>query len=137
MALDKDQLSTITNMYHGFFFHAKENILFLIWFCFFSREVPIRLAFSLLVHENVGIFETLLQLLFHPRHSFCVHVDSKAERIVHQAVQNIVKCFKVKFKLRSLDQRFTQGKVGERVYNGAPLGKSSENWLEKCNKYHN
>jgi hypothetical protein len=62
-----------------------------------KREVPVRLAFSLLVHENVGIFETLLQLIFHPQHSYCIHVDLKADTIVHQAVHSIVNCFKERF----------------------------------------
>ena len=61
----------------------------------FYRIPATRLAFSILVHENIAIFETLLHLIFRRQHAICVHVDLKAPRDVHLAVKGIIRCFKV------------------------------------------
>ena len=58
-----------------------------------------KLAFSILVHENVGIFETLLHMIFRPQHSYCVHIDSKAKQSFHLAVRKIIQCFQVGYTL--------------------------------------
>jgi len=76
-----------------------------IFFEFSSRIPSVSLAFSILVHNNVGIFEILLHMLFHPSHSYCVHIDVKANQVVRNATQAIVKCFKAS-GFMNLDQEF-------------------------------
>ena len=59
------------------------------------REIhPI--GFSILLHDDLGVFEILLKQIFRPHHSFCIHIDRKASPIVHETVANIVSCYKTK-----------------------------------------
>lgn len=62
-----------------------------------QSEIPVRLAFSILVHTNVGIFETLLQMIFQPYHSYCIHIDTKSSEVLRKAVTNIIRCFQETF----------------------------------------
>ena len=61
-----------------------------------------KLAFSILVHDHVGIFETLLHLLYRPQHSICVYVGRNTNPEVRRAVASIVKCFQSQFKTDSV-----------------------------------
>lgn len=58
----------------------------------------VHVAFSVLVHDSVGIFETLLHLIFRQHHTYCIHVDRKSPPSIQQSVAGVVKCFQEKFK---------------------------------------
>ena len=51
------------------------------------------LAFSHMVHQDVGIFEIFLSLSFYPSNSHCVYIDAKADKKVFDAVNGIVNCY--------------------------------------------
>ncbi len=52
------------------------------------------LAFSLVVHNNIGLIMRQLQILFRPRHSFCLYVDAKAPQEFKSAVGGLVECYR-------------------------------------------
>ena len=62
-----------------------------------SRNNGTRLAFSIVVHHELGILEELLGLIFSPRHSYCIYVDGKAKDIFKGAVADMVDCYKKRF----------------------------------------
>jgi hypothetical protein len=41
----------------------------------YESETP--LAFAILIHSQIGLFEALLALLFRPQNSYCIYVDQK------------------------------------------------------------
>ena len=61
----------------------------------YEKEPP--LAFSIMVHDQVGLFEAQLASIFKPHNSYCIFVDQKAEKKVHDLVSGIVKCYKQKY----------------------------------------
>ncbi len=56
------------------------------------------LAFSIIVHNQVGIFETLLHMLYRRQHSICVYIGNNTEPEVRRALTLIVECFRSHFK---------------------------------------
>ena len=61
----------------------------------FSNEFP--LAFSHLVHHEIGVFEAFLAVNFRPSDRHCIYIDKKAESKVTDAVHGLVKCYHEKF----------------------------------------
>lgn len=60
-----------------------------------ERDFP--LAFAFTVHEDIGILELMLSLLFRPSDVHCIHVDKKADPEVRAAVQGLVDCYRQLF----------------------------------------
>lgn len=58
-------------------------------------EFPI--AYSHLIHRDVGVFETFLAIHYRPKDVHCVYVDLKAPSIVQEAVDSLIKCYNQKF----------------------------------------
>ncbi|KAJ8002417.1 hypothetical protein DPEC_G00158670 [Dallia pectoralis] len=56
-----------------------------------ENEFPI--AFSMVVHEKIEMFERLLRALYTPENVYCVHVDQKTSENFKNAVSSIVSCF--------------------------------------------
>ncbi|XP_004687787.1 PREDICTED: beta-1,3-galactosyl-O-glycosyl-glycoprotein beta-1,6-N-acetylglucosaminyltransferase 3 [Condylura cristata] len=54
-------------------------------------EFPI--AYSMVVHEKIEIFERLLRAVYAPQNVYCVHVDTKSPDIFKEAVKAITSCF--------------------------------------------
>ena len=52
------------------------------------------LAFSIILHQDIGLLENQLKILFRPNHAFCLHVDAKSPESILVAVQAIVDCYK-------------------------------------------
>ena len=52
------------------------------------------LGMSHTVHKEIGIFEMMMSLFYHPRNSHCIFIDQKADTKVFQAVEGIVKCYR-------------------------------------------
>ena len=53
------------------------------------------LAFSISTHQQIGILEVFLALFFRPCDSYCVHLDSKADPRVVNALKSLVKCYRM------------------------------------------
>ena len=61
----------------------------------YEKETP--LAFSIMVHNQVGLFEPQIASIFKPHNSYCIFVDQKAEKKIHDLVSGIVTCYKQKY----------------------------------------
>ena len=56
-----------------------------------EQDFPI--AYSMVIHEKVEMFERLLRAVYHPQNIYCVHVDKKSPKDFLHAVTTIVSCF--------------------------------------------
>ncbi|XP_041036654.1 beta-1,3-galactosyl-O-glycosyl-glycoprotein beta-1,6-N-acetylglucosaminyltransferase 3-like [Carcharodon carcharias] len=56
-----------------------------------ERDFP--LAYSMVIHSNIEMFERLLRSIYAPQNVYCVHVDRKSPNQFHSAVQAIASCF--------------------------------------------
>lgn len=55
-----------------------------------ERDFPI--AYSIVIHEKIEMFERLLRAIYTPQNVYCVHVDQKSPKIFSEAVRAIVSC---------------------------------------------
>ena len=58
-----------------------------------DENIPTRIAFSFVVHDQPGLFEILLHLMFRPYHAYCIYIDAKTKREIRKAFENIVNCY--------------------------------------------
>ncbi len=56
-----------------------------------ERDFPI--AYSMVIHEKIEMFERLLRAVYAPQNIYCVHVDQKSSKEFLKAVKAIVSCF--------------------------------------------
>lgn len=56
-----------------------------------ERDFPI--AYSMVIHEKIEMFERLLRAIYSPQNIYCVHVDQKSKIEFKRAVKAIVSCF--------------------------------------------
>ena len=57
------------------------------------EEQNFPIAYSMVIHEKVEMFERLLRAIYHPQNIYCVHVDKKSSQDFLHAVNAIVSCF--------------------------------------------
>ncbi|CDQ93681.1 unnamed protein product, partial [Oncorhynchus mykiss] len=55
-----------------------------------EKEFPI--AYSMVIHEKIEMFERLLRALYTPQNVYCVHIDQKSSEDFRSAVRAIVSC---------------------------------------------
>uniref|UniRef100_A0A8C1R1H3 Beta-1,3-galactosyl-O-glycosyl-glycoprotein beta-1,6-N-acetylglucosaminyltransferase 3 n=1 Tax=Cyprinus carpio TaxID=7962 RepID=A0A8C1R1H3_CYPCA len=55
-----------------------------------EKDFPI--AYSMVIHEKIKMFERLLRAIYNPHNVYCVHVDQKSPEIFKQAVRAITFC---------------------------------------------
>ncbi|XP_069077345.1 beta-1,3-galactosyl-O-glycosyl-glycoprotein beta-1,6-N-acetylglucosaminyltransferase 3-like [Pleurodeles waltl] len=67
-----------------------------------EEDFPI--AYSMVIHDNIEMFERLLRSLYAPQNIYCVHVDAKAPELFLKAVQAIVSCFDNVFVASKLER---------------------------------
>ena len=60
-------------------------------------EKSLQLAFSIVLHSNLGLLEAQLAALFRPQNAYCIYIDQKAPDSFYQAVTNLIECYKSKF----------------------------------------
>ncbi|CAM9406240.1 unnamed protein product [Bubo scandiacus] len=73
----------------GFF---KESRRF-IEFPLSEEEAEFPIAYSMVIHDKIEMFERLLRSLYAPQNVYCVHVDSKSTATFQEAVRAIAACF--------------------------------------------
>ncbi|XP_066492364.1 beta-1,3-galactosyl-O-glycosyl-glycoprotein beta-1,6-N-acetylglucosaminyltransferase 3 [Tiliqua scincoides] len=66
-----------------------------------EEDFPI--AYSMVVHEKIEMFERLLRAIYAPQNVYCVHVDQKASEPFKKAIQAIVSCFENVFVTTKLE----------------------------------
>ncbi|XP_038656847.1 beta-1,3-galactosyl-O-glycosyl-glycoprotein beta-1,6-N-acetylglucosaminyltransferase 3-like [Scyliorhinus canicula] len=67
-----------------------------------DRDFPI--AYSILVHYKIEMFERLLRTIYAPQNVYCVHVDRKSPKTFHLAVSSIASCFQNVFIASRIEQ---------------------------------
>ncbi|KAG1939325.1 beta-1,3-galactosyl-O-glycosyl-glycoprotein beta-1,6-N-acetylglucosaminyltransferase [Pimephales promelas] len=55
-----------------------------------ERDFPI--AYSMVIHKKIEMFERLLRAIYTPDNVYCVHVDQRSPEIFKEAVRAIVSC---------------------------------------------
>ncbi|KAJ3612541.1 hypothetical protein NHX12_020812 [Muraenolepis orangiensis] len=56
-----------------------------------ERDFPI--AYSMVIHQKIEMFERLLRAVYRPQNVYCVHVDKKSPADFRDAVMAIASCF--------------------------------------------
>ncbi|XP_040197448.1 beta-1,3-galactosyl-O-glycosyl-glycoprotein beta-1,6-N-acetylglucosaminyltransferase 3-like [Rana temporaria] len=67
-----------------------------------EQEFPI--AYSMLIHEKIEMFERLLRSIYAPQNIYCVHVDEKSSEPYKEAVRSIISCFNNVFVASKLER---------------------------------
>ncbi|XP_031441398.1 beta-1,3-galactosyl-O-glycosyl-glycoprotein beta-1,6-N-acetylglucosaminyltransferase 3-like [Clupea harengus] len=67
-----------------------------------ERDFPI--AFSMVIHEKIEMFERLLRAVYTPQNVYCVHVDKRSPENFMKAVEAIVSCFPNVFVASKLER---------------------------------
>lgn len=57
-----------------------------------EEENDFPIAYSMVIHEKIEMFERLLRAIYAPQNIYCVHVDQKSPKQFQEAVQSIVSC---------------------------------------------
>ncbi|XP_053319726.1 beta-1,3-galactosyl-O-glycosyl-glycoprotein beta-1,6-N-acetylglucosaminyltransferase 3-like [Spea bombifrons] len=71
-------------------YKVKRNFLS---FVMSKEEEDYPIAYSIVIQDNIEMFERLLRSIYTPQNIYCVHVDDKAPNIFKQAVKAITSCF--------------------------------------------
>lgn len=61
------------------------------------------IAYSMVVHEKIEMFERLLRAIYAPQNVYCVHVDQKSPEPFKKAIQAIASCFENVFVATKLE----------------------------------
>uniref|UniRef100_A0A672MUH2 Beta-1,3-galactosyl-O-glycosyl-glycoprotein beta-1,6-N-acetylglucosaminyltransferase 3 n=1 Tax=Sinocyclocheilus grahami TaxID=75366 RepID=A0A672MUH2_SINGR len=57
-----------------------------------KEEKVFPIAYSMVIHEKIEMFERLLRAIYTPHNVYCVHVDQKSPEIFKEAVRAITSC---------------------------------------------
>ncbi|XP_068578760.1 beta-1,3-galactosyl-O-glycosyl-glycoprotein beta-1,6-N-acetylglucosaminyltransferase 3-like [Cebidichthys violaceus] len=60
---------------------------------FSEEENNFPIAYSMVIHEKIEMFERLLRAVYTPQNIYCVHVDQKSTKEFQKAVEAIISCF--------------------------------------------
>ncbi|KAM4678066.1 beta-1,3-galactosyl-O-glycosyl-glycoprotein beta-1,6-N-acetylglucosaminyltransferase 3-like [Discoglossus pictus] len=68
------------------------------------EEEAFPIAYSMVIHNNVEMFERLLRAIYAPQNVYCVHVDEKSSDSFKKAVRAITSCFDNVFVASKLEK---------------------------------
>ncbi|XP_030046259.1 beta-1,3-galactosyl-O-glycosyl-glycoprotein beta-1,6-N-acetylglucosaminyltransferase 3 [Microcaecilia unicolor] len=69
-----------------------------------KEEANFPIAYSMVIHKNIEIFERLLRAIYTPQNVYCVHVDEKSPEVFKEAVRAIASCFENVFVASKLEK---------------------------------
>lgn len=58
-----------------------------------EEEAAFPIAYSIVIHNKIEMFERLLRSIYMPQNVYCIHVDSKSPAAFQEAVRAIAACF--------------------------------------------
>ncbi|XP_009679921.2 beta-1,3-galactosyl-O-glycosyl-glycoprotein beta-1,6-N-acetylglucosaminyltransferase 3 [Struthio camelus] len=58
-----------------------------------QEEAEFPIAYSMVIHDKIEMFERLLRSIYAPQNLYCVHMDSKSPASFQEAVRAIAACF--------------------------------------------
>ena len=73
-----------------FFIYFSKNFRFLTYRN--SEDVETKLAFTIVTHDQLGLFEILLHTIFRPYNAYCIYVGSNTAKH-HHSVEKLVNCY--------------------------------------------
>ncbi|XP_029430354.1 beta-1,3-galactosyl-O-glycosyl-glycoprotein beta-1,6-N-acetylglucosaminyltransferase 3-like [Rhinatrema bivittatum] len=68
------------------------------------EEASFPIAYSIVIHKNIEMFERLLRAIYTPQNIYCVHVDGKSPEVFKEAVRAIASCFDNVFVASKLEK---------------------------------
>ncbi|XP_034031528.1 beta-1,3-galactosyl-O-glycosyl-glycoprotein beta-1,6-N-acetylglucosaminyltransferase 3-like [Thalassophryne amazonica] len=68
-----------------------------------AEEKDFPIAYSMVIHEKIEMFERLLRAVYAPQNIYCVHVDQKSTEDFKNAVKAIISCFPNVFMASKLE----------------------------------
>ncbi|XP_043536279.1 beta-1,3-galactosyl-O-glycosyl-glycoprotein beta-1,6-N-acetylglucosaminyltransferase 3-like [Chiloscyllium plagiosum] len=72
-------------------------------FALSKEEQNFPIAYSIVIHQNIEMFERLLRTIYTPQNVYCIHVDRKAADSFQLAVRAIASCFSNVFVASKLE----------------------------------
>ncbi|KAM9313257.1 beta-1,3-galactosyl-O-glycosyl-glycoprotein beta-1,6-N-acetylglucosaminyltransferase 3-like [Gastrophryne carolinensis] len=76
-----------------------------------KEEENFPIAYSMVIHDKIEMFERLLRAVYAPQNIYCVHVDKKSPEEFKDAVRSIASCF---------DNVFVASKLVQVIYGAWP-----------------
>ena len=58
-----------------------------------SEDVEIKLAFTIVTHDQLGLFEVLLHSIFRPYNAYCIYIGSNTAENYRRSVEKLVNCY--------------------------------------------
>ena len=59
-----------------------------------AEEEKTKLAFTVITHDQLGLFEVLLHTIFRPYNAYCIYIGSNTGDVYKQNVEQLVNCYK-------------------------------------------
>ncbi|KAM4749542.1 beta-1,3-galactosyl-O-glycosyl-glycoprotein beta-1,6-N-acetylglucosaminyltransferase 3-like [Rhinophrynus dorsalis] len=75
-----------------------------IAFSLSQEEENFPIAYSMVIHKDIEMFERLLRAIYAPQNIYCVHVDAKSPVVYKEAVRAITSCFDNVFVASKLEK---------------------------------
>lgn len=69
-----------------------------------KEENDFPIAYSMVIHEKIEMFERLLRAVYAPQNVYCIHVDQKSSLDFQNAVKAIISCFPNVFLASKLER---------------------------------
>ncbi|XP_029290210.1 LOW QUALITY PROTEIN: beta-1,3-galactosyl-O-glycosyl-glycoprotein beta-1,6-N-acetylglucosaminyltransferase 3 [Cottoperca gobio] len=69
-----------------------------------EEEEDFPIAYSMVIHDKIEMFERLLRAIYTPQNIYCVHVDQKSSEDYFKGVRAIVSCFPNVFVASKLER---------------------------------
>ena len=63
-----------------------------------DADADLKLAFTFVIHDQVGLFELLFYLIFRPKHSYCVFMGSNVPVRFLKTVLRLINCYRQMFE---------------------------------------
>ena len=54
-----------------------------------------KLAFTIVIHDQLGLFEILLHTIFRPYNHYCIHIDANAAEDYRKSVEKLINCYTI------------------------------------------
>ena len=58
-----------------------------------SEDVETKLAFTIVTHDQLGLFEVLLHSIFRPYNAYCIYIGSNTAENYRRSVDKLVNCY--------------------------------------------
>jgi len=68
-----------------------------------AEEASYPIAFNILLHTDLEQVEKLLRAIYRPQNIYCIHVDAKSPKTLHDGVRAVVNCFENVFIASKLE----------------------------------